>query len=451
MKRTWLAVVAVLIVSLPVPTATAAAQAAGKGSGAHASGAPLAFKGVTVIDVMDGRRLPDQTVVVAGNRIQAVGTASQVQVPAGTQVVDARGKYLTPGFWDMHPHVDDLADEVYPEFIANGITGLREMAQRFPDGPAVFLQRQHEIMAGTRVGPRVVGPSADLTYGMQIETPEDARRIMDSLKAAKVAFIKFHDSGMEPDLYFAIAREARRVGIPMVGHVPRSVMNADASDSGGLASVEHIEENHQCWPGWPGVLLGDSVEAEQRCAPMVQAYIRNGTWMMIGLNSHWLDDQYRPDKTEGLWEEMKRFVRMLHRLGMRKFLAGTDWSPIFVAWDERFRPGLSAAEEMVAYFEGGLTPLEALQTGTLNPAVFFHATDSLGTVAPGKLADLVLLDGDPLVDIHNVLKVQAVVANGRYFDRATLNTMDPEGIRLGGLVAAREHGATPMKAKAGTP
>jgi adenine deaminase len=102
---------------------------------------------------------------------------------------------------------------------------------------------------------------------------------------------------------------------------------------------------------------------------------------------------------------------------------------------------LSTVEEMVPYVEGGLTSLEALQSGTLNPAIFLNATDSLGTVAPGKLADLVLLNGNPLLDIHNVLKLLAVVAHGRYFDRATLDAMDPDGIRLGGLVAARSRTA----------
>lgn len=140
-------------------------------------------------------------------------------------------------------------------------------------------------------------------------------------------------------------------------------------------------------------------------------------------------------------------VGMLRRLGMTRFLAGSDWAPDFTVSDPRpftpagailglsadsvketgYRPGLSVVEELVILVRAGLTPLEAVQAGTLNPAKFFEATDSLGTVAPGKLADLVLLDGDPLSDIRHVLQPRGVVANGRYFDRAALAVLDPKG------------------------
>lgn len=424
--------------------------------------AGIAFEGVNVIDVTDGKILKEQTVVVVGNRITTIADAGKTNPPQAALVVDARGKFMVPGYWDMHPHTeepgnanialqDSLYRAIYPRYIANGVTGLREMAQRFPDGADSFRVWQKQVMDGQRVGPRAVGASADLTYGMELYTPEDATRIMDSLKAANVAFIKFHDSMMQDaDLYFAILREARRVGIPVYGHVPRAFSNVAASDS-GMASIEHIEENAQCWPGWPAQLLGDSLEAEKRCKPMTDAYIKNGTWMMVGLNAHWLDDQYRPDKTEGLWEDQKRFLRMLRRLGVRTFIAGTDWAQVFVGWDARFLPGLSAVEDLVTYgIDGGFPALEALQTGTLNPALLFKATDSLGTVSEGKLADLVVLDANPLKDIRNALKIWGVVANGRYFDRKTLVAMDPVGTEPGaGLIPARE--GTASRTKTGEP
>ncbi len=416
----------------------------------------LALQGVTVVDVVDGKLLRDQTVLVVGNRITTIAPQGKVTAPKGALVVDAKGKYVVPGFWDMHPHTeapgnpnialqDSLYRAIYPRYIAHGVTGLREMAQRFPDGADSFRVWQKQVMDGERVGPRAVGPSADLTYNIEINDEDDAARVMDSLKAAGTVFIKFHDSMMQDhDLYFAILRQARRVGIPVVGHVPRSMPNHMASDS-GMYSVEHIEENAECWPGWPAELLGDSVEAEKRCKPMVDAYVKNGTWMMVGLNGHWLDDQYRPDKTEGLWEDEKRFLRMLKHLGMKNFITGTDWAQMFVSWDERFRAGLSAVEDLVTYgIDAGFSPLEALQTGTLNPAKSLKATDSLGTVQEGKLADLVLLNGNPLENIRNALNVYAVVANGRFFDRATLNSFDPVGTQPNaGLIGAREGNGPP--------
>lgn len=404
---------------------------------------PLAFTRVTVVDVTNGQLLRQQTVLIIGNRITAIGSGKKVKIPRGAQVIDAHNKYLIPGMWDMHVHVDQYADQLYPLFVANGVTGLREMAQRFPSGTDSFCAWQRAVLAGRRVGPRVIGPSADLMYGMKLRSPYDARRIMDSLKAANVVFAKFHDTGMrDRNLYFAIMREARRVGLPVFGHVPKVISNVEAADSGQL-SIEHIEENHQCWPTWPK-LLGDSATADARCAPMVEAYKRNGTYMMVGLNGHWLDDQYRPDKEKGLWEDEKHFVRMLYRMGFRNFLTGTDWAPIFAGWDQRFRAGLSAVEDLVTLtIDAGLPPLEALQAGTLNPAKVLNLTDSLGTVAVGKLADLVLLDGNPLKDIRHVLNVRAVVVNGHYYNREQLTAMDPVGTKPDqGLIAAREGRST---------
>jgi imidazolonepropionase-like amidohydrolase len=409
---------------------------------------PLVFTGVTVVDVKDGKLLSGQNVLIVGNRIKAIGPDKKVKIPKDAQIIDAKGKYLIPGMWDMHPHVDQHANQLYPMFVAHGVTGLREMAQRFPNGTDSFYKWQGEVLAGTRVGPRIIGPSADLTYNMILRRPEDARRIMDSLKAAKVAFIKFHDSQMySRELFFAIMREARRTGLMVVGHVPRRITNVEASDS-GMHSIEHIEENHQCWPNWPK-LLGDSATADARCKPMIDAYIKNGTYMMVGLNGHWLDDQYRPDKQTGLWEDQKRFVRMLYRMGFRRFITGTDWAPMFAGWDKRFRPGLSAVEDLITYnIDVGLSPLEALQTGTLNPAKALNLTDSLGTVEVGKLADLVLLDGNPLENIRNVLNVRGVMVNGFYYNREQLTAMDPEGTKPDmGLIAARE-GRSPAVAKA---
>lgn len=424
----------------------------------------LAFRGVTVIDVTDGRRLPDQMVTVLGNRIQTITPDADGRVPKGAQVVDARGKYMVPGFWDMHTHTEypgienvELQDSVYrtvyPFYVANGVTGIREMAQRWQGGTDSFRVWQREVMDGTRIGPRAIGPSGDFTYGMTLETPDDARRIVDSLKAAGDPFVKFHDDGFQDrDLFFAILREARKVSLPVVGHIPRAVTNVEAADS-GMRSIEHNQEHHQCF-AWPES-LPDSTTLDEICAPVAQAYIRNGTWLVPTMTTHWLDPAPGARSPE-LWDDTLRFWRMLRRFGVKKFLSGTDWAPqILDQYGREFWPGLSAREELVFLAKIGFSPLEALQMGTLNPAIFLEATDSLGTVAPGKLADLALLDADPIVDIANVLKLWGVVANGRYFDHAALVRMDPEGFKPGnGLVPmdrALKQTANPLPVKSPTP
>jgi imidazolonepropionase-like amidohydrolase len=392
----------------------------------------LAFTGVTVVDVTDGKLVPDQTVVVAGNRVQAVGPAKKVSVPKNAQVVDARGKYLIPGLWDMHTHMRWEAPRFYPLWIAHGVTGVREMGQRFEHGTDSFRLWQSQVAAGTRTGPRAAGPAVDLTIkyygrgGTYISTEEEAPRVVDSLKAAGMTFLKYHDDRGNPDLYFTILRETRRAGIPFVGHIPNGISEVQAADS-GQRSVEHVNENKTCWPAV--VRMSDTAQTAEPCDRAAEAYIRNGTWLTPTLVlNHYMKQPMPP---------VQRFVRYMRRRGVKKFLAGTDTGPAY--WKQfGISPGVALRQELVYLVEAGLTPLEALQAATLNPATFFNFADSLGTVAPNKVADLVLLDGDPLSDIYNVMKIQAVVANGRYFDRAALDALDPEGAqRIKDFVAER--------------
>jgi hypothetical protein len=385
----------------------------------------LALKNVTVIDVTDGRRLPDQTVLVVANRIQAVGPTNQVKVPADAKVVDAQGKFLVPGFWEMHAHIDDDVDRQYPLLIANGVTGVREMAQRgqFPDSFRVW---QREVMAGTRVGPRAYGPSADLST-FAIQGPEDVVRIVDSLKAAGDVFIKFHGSPQENPVFLPVMNEARKVGIPVVGHLPpEGVSNIEAVDS-GFMGVEHVNGYYDCVerPDKPSI-PADSLAKE--CAAIAQAYIRHGTWytptITIDYYRYFLGSEHAIGSADPrVFADYQAYLRTLYRLGVRRFLTGTD-CPV----DGDQACGFTLLQELVILGETGLPPLDVLQAATLHPAQYIGGADSLGTVAAGKLADLVLLDADPLADIHNVLKIRAVVANGRYFDRPELDKMDPDAI-----------------------
>jgi cytosine/adenosine deaminase-related metal-dependent hydrolase len=409
---------------------------ASRGVASKPTAAALAFTGVTVVDVADGRLVPEQTVVVTGNRVQTVGPMGKIRVPAGAQVVEAKGKYLIPGLWDMHVHVNDLVDW-YPRFIAHGVTGVREMAQRFRGGADSFRVWQREFAAGTRVGPRMVGPSADLTSGggIRIRTPADATRIIDSLKAAGMVFLKYHDNRGNPELYFAMLRAARQAGLPVVGHIPRTITEVEVADS-GQRGVEHTISHPLCWPALatlhsvvnefdtvaaaPVATESDSVLAANVCGQAAEAYIRSGTWLVPTLAVAFY--------MKRVMQPRQSFVRTMRQRGVIRFLTGTDTSPRYSA-QYGISPGVALLQELVFLVESGLTPLEVLQTATLNPAKFLEATDSLGTVAPNKLADLVLLDADPLANIYNVMKIRAVVVNGRYFDRAALDALDPTGMQ----------------------
>lgn len=424
-REWWLNLLSPIAVALPLAGQIAAPPQVPP----HASRpAPLVFRGATVIDVRDGRRQLDQTVVVMGNRIAAMGTAQAVPTPPDAQVIEAHGQYLIPGLWDMHAHLDDRARERYPRFIASGVTGLREMSQRFPHGADSFRVWQRRVAAGTLVGPRVFGPSADVVTGetfdgsVGVNDPDEVPHVVDSLKAAGMIFLKMHDDFMPLDLYFALARAARRVSIPMVGHTPLKASDIDIADS-GQRSIEHNNEV-RCGHPSQGRNRPRDMTVAGGCAATAAAFIRNGTWFDPTIVTWTCVADYRRsdpatwsenDSASAYWhQDGVVLVQALRQAGFAQFLAGSDCTQ-----DEQM--GVTMPEELRDLVEAGLSPLEALQAATLNPAKFFGATDSLGTVTAGKLADFVLLDADPLADIANTAAVRAVVANGRYFDRAALD------------------------------
>jgi len=445
---------------------------------------PVAITGVTVIDVARGRRVPGQTVVIRGTRVAGVGT--RVTVPRGARLVDGRGKFLIPGLWDMHVHVLMAGPRLslLPLYVANGVTRVRDMGGTIPLDEQRAVRRALE--AGERVGPVVAaapgpiltapgGPRDRLTGGMRlgptlnvsVATAADARRVVDSLHAAGADFIKLTFPPREA--YIAAVDQAHARRIPLVGHVPASVTPREAVDA-GQRSIEHM--------GRLPAFCGDSAVAALRAvqaadtvtqqtirrllggcvapddsgaASLGAAAARRGTWVdptlvqlrfhhaVLGDTAHvadalrhtpgWLRQYWTEDPfvlgTTPLsaraallaWPGRLAFVGALHRAGVQ-LLAGTD-SPSYPFSS----PGFSLHDELALLVAAGLSPLEALRAATLNPARFLNATDSLGSVAPGKLADLVLLDADPLADIRNTTTIRAVMLNGRYLDRAALDDL----------------------------
>src|SRR5688572_13478739 len=219
----------------------AALLCAGCLENASAQETTTAFTHVTVIDGRSSQPRIDQNVVVRGNRIVAVGPAASTSVPAGARVIDGRGKFLIPGLWDMHVHTTMPGGrDVLELYIANGVTGVRDMAG---DWPTITAWRG-EIARGTLIGPRIVASGPYLEGGdvpiphLLVRTPADAQPAVDSLIRLGVDFIKVH-SQLTRETYFAIARAARARGVEFVGHVPRTVLPEEASDS-GQSSIEHM-------------------------------------------------------------------------------------------------------------------------------------------------------------------------------------------------------------------
>jgi len=425
---------------------------------------------VTVIDATGSPAQPHRTVIVRDGKIEEIGSSdrSRGRTLAGVQV-DGTGKFLVPGLWDMHVHMafgdwfPRGKQVTLPLFIANGITGVRDMGGELD----VLQQWRKEINAGTLIGPRMVisgpmldGPKPRFPSSIAIATPDDGRRAVDDWKRRGADFIKLQ-SLLPREAVFAIADEARKQGISFVGHVPDSVRASEVSNA-GQKSFEHLigifegssplEDQFLKGPKTEGQFL--STYDPARAAALFALLANNHTWQCPTLvwerggnlidqadfihdtrakyvPAYWKDVTWKRFTEEIIHDfnsddlaTRKRFVEKelevvnaMHRAGI-PFLAGTDTPPGVYLF-----PGFSLHEELQRFVAAGFTPLEALQTATLNPAKFLGMDDRLGTIEKGKLADLVLLDANPLEDIRNTQKIAAVIVNGRYLSRHDLDKM----------------------------
>jgi hypothetical protein len=400
------------------------------------------------------------TVIVEGDRIAAIPRNGRARIRTGATIVDGRGKYLIPGLWDMHVHIGgyDEGTKVLPRLVAYGITGVRDMASPVDD----ILRLRRESADGTLLGPQIVAAGPILQRPLPFRTPPlvrtvtdaDAKQVVDDLQAKGVDFIKVGDT-LTRDAYFGIASEAKRLGLPVVGHLPVAVTALEATQA-GQRSIEHFGS-----AGFRNVLIGcSSAEAElisevrdaltsalaggpspdeklyrsefltrlvetydrRKAAALFNAFKKNGTWQVPtfgALRSVWdarraqrnQDDSAATDRAATKTVEM--FADMRHA-GVN-VLAGSD-VPLSTGV-----PPLH--DELVALVRAGMTPLEALQASTRSAAEFLGRLADEGTVEVGKKADLVLLEADPLTDIGNTRSVVAVVLRGRLISGAELQRL----------------------------
>jgi imidazolonepropionase-like amidohydrolase len=388
---------------------------------------PLAVTHVTVIDVESGRASPEMTVVTDGPRISAVAAAVRARVPRGARIVDGHGKFLIPGLWDMHVHMfgvlpptaEDPSARIYflPAFLAYGITGVRSM---FDDLGAI--RRLREEAPGFEVisaGPVLDGDPPYFQGFIGCRSPEQARAAVQRVKREGGDFVKVY-SLLSRDAFFAIADESAKMGLRFAGHLPNSVTAAEASDA-GLWSMEHLMGvpndlavfarfvKNGTWQTPTLVALrapafaGDpAFENDPRMSGLPEA-IRQYWKMQIADMAQWGKDAA---ERRSKFEDQLRTVAAMQRTGV-KILAGSDTPNPYVF------PGVGLHEELALLVKAGLTPAEALRAATLNAAEFVGRLERSGSIAVGKDADMVLLDGDPLADITNTRRISAVILKGK--------------------------------------
>ena len=396
---------------------------------------------------------------MSGSRIITVGSdAADVEIPTGATSIDATGQFLIPGLWDLHVHTRYAGIDHLRLLLVNGITTARDMA-----GPWSHLNEikrwQDEMEGGGRIGPRLLtggplldGAGSQWSHAAVVADEEEGRRVVRRLRAEGVDFVKVYGR-LTRESFFAIADEARSVGLPIVGHVPRVLTVAEASDA-GQRSVEHMT----------GILLASSDREDElrrgnrfdpvraralansldpsRLETLAGLLRRNGTSVVPTLSYNWTrlgwarqDDRileadrlrYVPEAYRTAWTRLQppsvdfetisfetnvELVGLLHAHGV-SILAGTDVvKPFFV-------PGFSLHDELKLLVDAGLSELEVIQAATRDAARFVGMED-VGTIQLGMVADLILLDADPLENIENTRMIAAVVSRGRLIERSAL-------------------------------
>lgn len=418
---------------------------------------PVAFVDVTVIPMDRERTLPHWTVVINGGRIVAQGATADVKVPAGATRVDGRGKFLIPGLGEMHAHIppgnatDEDITRTLELWALNGVTTVRGML-----GIPRHLVFRDRAARGEILSPRIVtsGPSFS---GGSVPSPDSAVRMVLAEKALGYDFLKIHP-GVSREAFDSMAAAAGRVGIRFAGHVPLAVglrhaieskywsidhldgfVEAMATDGApttpeqdgffGLPLINRLDESRL--PGLvaatkaagvaivPTERFFESVAGDE---PVEQLLARPDVhYVPEAMVRGWTTstNQIRNDNPR---EARQTFIAVRRRIlkalfdGGVPILLGSDSPQLWNA------PGFSLAGELESYVNAGLSPYQALATGTRNIAVYLGNLEDGGTIQTGRLADMILLDGNPLTDIRNVGRRAGVVVAGRWIPKPEIDS-----------------------------
>jgi imidazolonepropionase-like amidohydrolase len=397
--------------------------------------------------------LEHQTVVVKNGLVQSIGSNKKIQYGKNATIIDGKGKFLMPGLAEMHAHVPPIDDlqpmkEVLTLFTANGITTIRGML-----GHPKHLELRTMIRNGEVLGPNfyTTGPSFN---GMSITSPEQGATMVRNQKSAGYDFLKMHP-GLSRSEFDSIAATAKRVGIPFAGHVSFGVGVWRAIEA-GYSSIDHldgfvealvpgIEKMVEQQTGLFGMFVGDQAD-HSKIPDLMMALKRNKIWVVPtqSLAERWMHPDYKPEhfkndpdakymkkQTVDQWinaktgltqnpafdpEKVKNFIALRRKLikacqdnGVG-LLLGCDAPQVFNV------PGFSTHNELEYLVTAGLTPYQALQTGTVNVAKYLGISNG-GVVKQGAVADLILLEANPLKNIRSTRKISGVMIGKQWLSK----------------------------------
>lgn len=428
-------------------------------------GREIVFRGVNLVPMDQDRVVPDQTVVVRDGRITAVGPARSVRFGRDALVVDATGKYLLPGWGEMHAHippVDDLEPmkDVLMLYLTNGITTIRGML-----GHLKHLELRSKVRSGDILGPHVytTGPSFN---GQTVKTPERGAEMVREQKAAGYDYLKLHP-GLTNVTFPAIAQTAHEVGIPFVGHVSFNV-GVWRAIAARYSSIDHLDgfveaivpgSDTLAEPetGLFGAWIADRADSSR--IPKLVSALRDARIRVVptqALAERWLSAQpadafsrapemkymkpqdvlnwvnaktsyqtnpnFSKERAEALVRIRRRLIAECQKAGV-PLLLGSDAPQVFNV------PGFSIHHELRYLVDAGLTPYEALRTGTVNVAQYLNQPDA-GVIKTGNVSDLVLLGGNPLADIRQTQAIEGVMIGTNWLSaeyiRQALKTLEKQ-------------------------
>lgn len=415
----------------------------------------LCITDVTLIDASHPEPRPGMTVIVSDGLVAEIAPAGGMTVPEGATVIDGTGRYLIPGLWDAHVHLSWAGAGALEGFVRYGVTSVRDMGSVLSDvqnwraavrdgkiqgpriltgGPAIESARFMEMIGQVDMALDIpLGPVL-LPTRVGVSDEDGALSTVRALHEKGVDFVKVRSVPSGP-VYRAVIEAAGDAGLMVVGHEPLVVPLAEASELGQrsiehlpLLSIEGMEEprrralfedfaRNNTWVeptlvAWQTYRLVPDSSSLRTIEQLRRAHGRKRQYISDGLLDFWemqlaIKALESPMDWQGLMDRGLADLQLMRESGVR-FMAGSDFSlPLL-------EPGRSLHRELVLMVEeGGLSPYEAIECATLNPAVFFGVSDSLGTIEVGKIADLVLLDADPLADIANTRAISTVIAGGR--------------------------------------
>ena len=440
---------------------------------------PVAIERVAIVDVTRGEIVRPRTVLIVDERITAIEEPDAISLPPATVRVEGGGRYLMPGLVDMHVHLFNNAtrrppnDWAFPLFVANGVTAVRQMSCKPADIPTVAGWRA-AVAQGRLVAPHI------LAAGLAVfgDSAEAVREQVREAHAVGSDFVKVFSDMSEPHWRQVLA-EARALRMPVCGHIPAEVNLLDAATA-GQRSNEHLTQVYEACSAREKQLLGarkgldgqeavkvrdaqerdvlesfDQLVCDRTAAALAKTVqVQVPTLVLPHFEARGSPTNYRDDTRwrylradeQARWERFlkersiadkklagrctevsRQIVKTLHAAGVR-ILAGTD-APMPLVY-----PGFALHNELELLVEAGLSPADALRAATIWPAEFLGLSESTGSIAAGKRADLLLLDDNPLSEISHTRRIRAVVLNGRLLERAKLDALlQSAGSPAGGL------------------